>query len=405
MASNTNNKATASKATVFDVSVVGAGLVGLAAVIALAEQGKNVVLVDAKQKPDYATSTSTSTAWDARIYAITPSTEAFLKTLGVWGLVDPVRVNTVEAMALWCGDENAPLNLLAEEASLDKLACIVENNNLMHALWQKVDRLDVLVVLGSPCEHIQYQGNMVTVGLVNGEQVSAGLLVAADGANSFVRQQLGLSTNDKDFDQIALVANYATSKGHNNIARQWFAPHETLALLPLPQQQVSMVWSLETERAKKLLSLSEESLAEQVDMQIQHQLGELQATSQTHSFPLRQITASKLISERVVLIGDAAHQVHPMAGQGANLGFRDVISLASLMASSHALQDVGEVTFLRCYERARKADIVSMNTLTSGLDYLFASDNQLMKKLAASSMKQLEKYSSIKNILIKQAVA
>ncbi|MEO1956781.1 MAG: FAD-dependent oxidoreductase, partial [Methylophilaceae bacterium] len=399
--SNTNNKATASKATVFDVSVVGAGLVGLATVIALAEQGKNVVLVDAKQKPDYAT----STAWDARIYAITPSTEAFLKTLGVWGLVDPVRVNTVEAMALWYGDENAPLNLLAEDAGLDKLACIVENNNLMHALWQKVDRLDVLVVLGSPCEHIQYQGNMVTVGLVNGEQVSAGLLVAADGVNSFVRQELGLSTNDKDFDQIALVANYATGKGHNNIARQWFAPHETLALLPLPQQQVSMVWSLETERAKKLLSLSEESLAEQVDMQIQHQLGELQATSQTHSFPLRQITASKLISERVVLIGDAAHQVHPMAGQGANLGFRDVISLASLMASSHALQDVGEVTFLRRYERDRKADIVSMNTLTSGLDYLFASDNQLMKKLTASSMKQLEKYSSIKNILIKQAVA
>jgi len=397
MASNTNNKATAGKATVFDVSVVGAGLVGLAAVIALAEQGKNVVLVDAKQKPDYAT-----TAWDARVYAITPATEAFLKKLGVWGLVDPVRVNTVEAMALWY--ENVPLNLLAEDASLDKLACIVENNNLMHALWQKVDRLDVVVVLGSPCEHIQYQGNMVTVGLVNGEQVSAGLLVAADGANSFVRQQLGLSTNDKDFDQIALVANYATSKGHNNIARQWFAPHETLALLPLPQQQVSMVWSLETERAKKLLSLSEESLAEQVDMQIQHQLGELQATSQTHSFPLRQITASKLISERVVLIGDAAHQVHPMAGQGANLGFRDVISLANLMASSHALQDVGEVTFLRCYERDRKADIVSMNTLTSGLDYLFASDNQVMKKLAASSMKQLEKYSSIKNILIKQAV-
>jgi 2-octaprenylphenol hydroxylase len=202
-----------------------------------------------------------------------------------------------------------------------------------------------------------------------------------------------------------LVANYIVEKAHGNVARQWFAPHETLALLPLPQQQVSMVWALETERAKQLLSLSEESLAEQVEVQARGQLGQLKAASKTYSFPLRQITASKLITERVVLMGDAAHQVHPMAGQGANLGFRDVMSLAKLMTSSHALQDIGDATFLRRYERDRKADVVSMNALTSGLDYLFSSNNQLMKRLATSSMEQLEKRPSIKNILIKQAVA
>ena len=386
--------------SVFDVAVVGAGLVGLAAAIALAEQGKRIVLVDAKERAGY-----TSSTWDARIYAITPSTEAFLKALGVWAFVNAARINPVKAMALWHEGASDSLNLLADDANLDKLACIVENNQLMHALWERVDALDVTMVLGSPCTDIEYQDDTVVVDLVNGQQISASLLVAADGVNSFVRQQLGLATNDKDFDQVALVANYVVEKAHGNIARQWFSPHETLALLPLPQQQVSMVWALETERAKQLLSLSEESLAEQVEVQARGQLGQLKAASKTYSFPLRQITASKLIAERVVLIGDAAHQVHPMAGQGANLGFRDVMSLAKLMTSSHALQDIGDATFLRRYERDRKADVVSMNTLTSGLDYFFSSNNQLMKRLATSSMEQLEKRISMKNILIKQAVA
>ena len=386
--------------SVFDVAVVGAGLVGLAAAIALAEQGKRIVLVDAKERAGY-----TSSTWDARIYAITPSTEAFLKALGVWAFVNAARINPVKAMALWHEGASDSLNLLADDANLDKLACIVENNQLMHALWERVDALDVTMVLGSPCTDIEYQDDTVVVDLVNGQKISASLLVAADGVNSFVRQQLGLATNDKDFDQVALVANYVVEKAHGNIARQWFSPHETLALLPLPQQQVSMVWALETERAKQLLSLSEESLAEQVEVQARGQLGQLKAASKTYSFPLRQITASKLIAERVVLIGDAAHQVHPMAGQGANLGFRDVMSLAKLMTSSHALQDIGDATFLRRYERDRKADVVSMNTLTSGLDYFFSSNNQLMKRLATSSMEQLEKRPSIKNILIKQAVA
>jgi len=386
--------------SVFDVAVVGAGLVGLAAAIALAEQGKRIVLVDAKERAGY-----TSSTWDARIYAITPSTEAFLKALGVWAFVNAARINPVKAMALWHEGASDSLNLLADDANLDKLACIVENNQLMHALWERVDALDVTMVLGSPCTDIEYQDDTVVVDLVNGQKISASLLVAADGVNSFVRQQLGLATNDKDFDQVALVANYVVEKAHGNIARQWFSPHETLALLPLPQQQVSMVWALETERAKQLLSLSEESLAEQVEVQARGQLGQLKAASKTYSFTLHQITASKLIAERVVLIGDSAHQVHPMAGQGANLGFRDVMSLAKLMTSSHALQDIGDATFLRRYERDRKADVVSMNTLTSGLDYFFSSNNQLMKRLATSSMEQLEKRISMKNILIKQAVA
>jgi 2-polyprenylphenol 6-hydroxylase len=383
-----------------DVVVVGAGLVGLAAVIALTEQGKRVVLVDAQKKVVHQTQD-----WDARIYALTPATEDFLKSLGVWSLIDSARINNVEAMALWGADAEQPLNLYADDANVAKLACIAENNNIMQALWRKLDALEVPVLMGATCHNIRYDEDAIVLGLENDHQVSASLLVAADGANSFVRRQLGIATKTKDFNQIALVANYHAEKEHGNVARQWFSPHETLALLPLPEQQVSMVWSLETEPAQHLLGLTSDALAERVQKQSNQVLGKLQPVSKTFSFALQQVTANTLIAERVVLIGDAAHRVHPMAGQGANLGFRDVISLEKLMVSSHPLQDIGELSFLRKYERTRKADILSMNTLTSGLDYLFSFESATVKKVRNIGMQQLDKHQNIKQILIKQAIA
>lgn len=388
-----------------DVVVVGAGLIGLSAAIALAEQGKQVVLVDAQQESPKPKKIDQKQGWDARVYALTPSTEAFLEKLGVWPLVDLTRVNKVEAMALWHTDTDKPLSLLAEDANLSKLACIAENNNLIQALWQKVEALNIPIVMGAACQTIEGGSDILVLHLENGKQVSAKLLVAADGAHSFVRQQRAIATKDKDFNQIALVANYQVEKWHGNVARQWFAPHETLALLPLPQQQVSMVWALETESAQALLRMTDEMLAERVQIRANHVLGALKPNSQTYSFGLRQVTANNLIAERVVLIGDAAHQVHPMAGQGANLGFRDVISLEQLIAHSHPLQDIGEFSFLRRYERARKSDVLSMNTLTSGLDYLFSIESTLIKKVTSVGMQQLDKHTMMKNILIQQAIA
>ena len=386
--------------TVCDIVVVGAGLVGLAAVIALAEQGKRVVLVDARQKD-----TEKSAVWDSRIYALTPSTEGWLQSLGVWTLINQVRVNDVDGMALWNPESEAPLNLLAEDANLPKLACIIENKNLMQALWQKVDTLDVLVMMGSPCSSVEHAEDAIELDFGDGRKISATLLVAADGANSFVRQQLAIATKEKSFNQMALVANYLAEKDHGDVARQWFAPHETLALLPLPQKHVSMVWSASTEIAKELLSLTSEELAARVQAKSSSMLGVLKPVSATLSFELRQITADKLIDERAVLVGDAAHQVHPMAGQGANLGFRDIMALQHLISESHRFEDIGDVNFLRKYERVRKADIISINALTSGLDDCFSFESDVLKKMTMLGMQHLNKHAIFKKILIKQAVA
>ncbi len=395
MASNTDIKN-----IVCDIVVVGAGLVGLAAVIALAEQGKQVVLVDGKQPINKLNKT-----WDTRIYALTPGTEDWLQYLGVWPLIDQARINNVAQMSLWGQESSQAVDLLAEDANHSKLACIIENKNLMHALWQKIDTLDVRKMLGNACHRIVSSEDEIVLHLENGYTVSATLLVGADGANSFVRQQLNIETKVKPFNQIALVANYLVEYDHANIARQWFSAHATLALLPLPDKHVSMVWSLPKELAQTTSSLTAEELAKRVYAQTDETLGRLNPISETVSFELKQVTARKLIAHRAVLIGDAAHQVHPMAGQGANLGFRDVISLSALIAQGRQLQDIGEEAFLRRFERERKADILTMNTLTSGLDRWFSYESAAIKKLTTLGMRQLNNHANIKKILIKQAVA
>jgi 2-polyprenylphenol 6-hydroxylase len=201
------------------------------------------------------------------------------------------------------------------------------------------------------------------------------------------------------------VANFSTEKSHQNVAWQWFAPHETLALLPLVGQNASLVWSVSTEKAEELLKLSSMDFAAQVAAESKRTLGDLQVIGKTLSFSLHQQTAASLIAERVVLVGDAAHQIHPMAGQGVNLGFRDVMELQQLLSNSHAMQDIGEYGFLRKYERSRGADIAAMNMLTTGLDALFASDISLMKQVTNWGLRQLNCQVTLKKLLIQQVAA
>ncbi|MEI2635267.1 MAG: FAD-dependent monooxygenase [Methylotenera sp.] len=383
-----------------DIIVVGAGLVGLAAAIAMARQNRTVVLVDAK-KPQ----TAKSIAWDERVYALTPGTVSWLQALDVWAEVDLTRVNDIHAMHLWDETDTEPLILNGNDANLPKLGVIVENQNLMYALWQQINALGVTVITEAKCKYIENTQQHIQLGLEDGAEILAKLIIAADGINSWVRQQADIALKQRDFHQTAIVANFLAEKSHQHVARQWIATHETLALLPLPEKYVSMVWSVSTESASELLTLSSDELAQKVETQSRRVLGVLRPVGKTLSFRLNQQTATQFIAERVALAGDAAHQVHPMAGQGVNLGFRDVMQLESLVSTTHALQDIGETTFLRKYERSRQADIVTMNALTRGLDELFASDINLVKKWTHWGLRQLNQQATLKKLLIQQAVA
>lgn len=380
-----------------DIVVIGAGLVGLAAAVACAKLGKQVVLVDAK-KP----AIKKHKAWDARIYALTANTEAWLQVLGVWAEVDTSRVNAIHAMQLW-DVQGSELALHDSDANLAKLGVIIENQNLMHALWTQINALGVKVMTGAQCAVLENTEEMIKLGLADGSCINAKLILAADGVDSWVRSQANIAVKRKDFNQTAIVANFVSEKLHQNIARQWFMPHETLALLPLSNQQVSMVWALSTEQATELLTLSSEVLAQKVQVRSQHELGSLRVVGKVLSFSLMQQTAAQLIAPRVVLVGDAAHQIHPMAGQGMNLGLRDIKQLQEILANTHTMQDIGEPIFLRKYARARQADIVTMNTLTSGLDALFAQDSAVIRKVSGWGFKQLNRQATLKRLLLQQA--
>ncbi len=383
-----------------DIIVVGAGLVGLSAAVAFSQLGKSVVLVDAKKDEIKKTNT-----WDSRIYALTPATENWLRALGVWQHVDTARVNEIHAMHLWSDSSKSPLSLADSDANIEKLGVIAENRNLTHALQANIHAASGVVVKHATCKSIENTAQAICLTLDDGAQISAKLLVAADGANSFVRKQMNIATKSKPLHQTAIVANFSSEKSHQKIAHQWFGVHETMALLPLVGKNVSLVWSLSTEMAHQLLLLDKAALAARVGEKSKQMLGDLRLEGEVLSFALNQATATQLVAERVVIIGDAAHQIHPMAGQGVNLGFRDVIAVQDLLAKTHAMQDIGEYVFLREYERGRKADIMRINGLTSGLDALFASEYEILKKLTNFGMRTLNKRDSIKKVLIKQAVA
>ena len=387
-----------------DVVIVGAGLVGLSAAVAFAKQGKSVSLVDAKPKMGEKTAD-----WDARIYAISPESEAWLKDLGVWAEVDDSRVCAIDEMDLWL--EAEALSLKSGDANLSKLGVIIENQNLMAALWQKVTTLEIAVISEVNCLKIENSAEAIKLKFYNQkkqdnqQQISAQLLLAADGVNSWVRNQFNIGVQYKDFNQTAIVANFSCQKPHQHSAKQWFASHETLALLPLVGQNVSIVWSLPTDRAGELLELSNDEFTHALEIHTNYALGDLNLIGEVFAYKLCQQTALVTTVERLVLMGDAAHQVHPMAGQGVNLGFRDVMELTSLATKLHVMQDLGDEAFLRQYARARKADTLAMNSLTSGLDSLFASDRKMLKHFTKWGFRQLNRQGNIKKLLIQQVAA
>jgi ubiquinone biosynthesis UbiH/UbiF/VisC/COQ6 family hydroxylase len=387
----------------FDVVIVGGGLVGASLALALKDSGLKIALVESRPIPPLPADQS----WDSRVYAISPGSAAFLQNLGVWDALDQERVTPVYNMAVFGDDSAARLDFSAYNIGVPELAFIVENRQLQHAAWKglKCRENPIKVFCPAQCSMMLRAESHAELHLDDGTVVQTGLIVGADGVNSWVREQAGIEVARHSYQQMGVVANFDAMRHHNNVAHQWFRRDGVLALLPMPGRLVSMVWSTREELAQTMLALPEKELCERVVRASQHVLGEMRLVTRPTAFPLNFVHVKKLAQPHLALIGDAAHGIHPLAGQGVNLGLRDAQELASVIRSRGLQSDCGDYLLLRRYERARKEDILAMELVTDSLQKLFTHTHPTLIRLRNLGLEITNRLPLIKDRLMQQALS
>lgn len=347
-----------------DVAVVGGGMVGAAAALALARTGLSVTLFEAREPAPWHADDEV----DLRVVALASSSVALLDELGVWASIHDARAQPYRYMHVWDAASGATLDFDATHDGHDALGWIVENRLLQQTLWQTLEAAGVQRRCPASVQGFEAGHDHVHLRLADGDSLDARLLVAADGAASPLRTQAGIATHGRDYAQRAVVAHVTTERAHADTAWQRFLPDGPIALLPLSDGRCSIVWTLPESEARRVQALSDQDFAEAVGMACDFRLGRIIATTPRASFPLKLQLARDYHAERLVLLGDAAHVVHPLAGQGVNLGLRDVVQLRDTVQAARAKGgDIGAEHVLRRYARRRR----SADTLDAhGIDVL-----------------------------------
>jgi len=381
----------------FDVLIVGGGLAGLSLAVALKKSRLSVALVQGRPP-------SRPPGWDARIYAVSPANERFLRAIGVWQHLDASRIAPVRTMAV-SGDRGGRLDFSAYDAGVGELAWIVEASAMLGEMWETVRRQgNVTLFCPAHPQSLTIGDEVATLTLADGRGLQARLVVAADGADSWTRAAAGIEVDFKPYGQQGVVANFACARPHRDTAFQWFRDDGVLAWLPLPGNLISIVWSTEIAHAEALLTLSPAALCQRVADAGGRQLGELSLVTPAAGFALRLMRAPHTVGHRLVLIGDAAHTIHPLSGHGINLGFQDARVLAEILLDCPPHVDCGDAAWLRRHERTRKEEVVAMQTLTDALQRLFAPSAAPLARLRNAGLTIINDMPFVKDTLVRYAM-
>ena len=376
--------------------VVGGGPVGIA--LACAVRGFEVRILEStahRQVP-------TSDAYDTRIFALSPGSRSFLRDLGAWEHLDPKRVAPVRRMDIF-GDGGAKLAFSGPAGS--PLAWTVEAGRLTQALeTQAASVRHVAMVRGAAVIAAEAAAAGSTVQVEGSERFEGDLLVGADGPASRVRQLLAIPSEETAYGETALVANFDVEREHGDTARQWFRADGVLAWLPLPGKRISIVWSAPDSHAQALERLEPREFERAVRDAGGAALGDLGLSSEICRFPLRLVRVPDPVIAGAALIGDAAHAVHPLAGQGVNLGFQDARLLAEELSERSALERPGDLRVLRRYARGRREDVTAMQFVTDGLDRIFASEAPGLAAVRNAGLRMVESQSWMKGLLSGRAM-
>ena len=385
----------------FDIAVVGAGMVGACAAHALASNGFSVALIEATAAPEF--DKTGAGEYGLRVSAISPRSRAILERLGVWPALDPQRVCYYEQMYIWHQNGAASVAFDAVDLARDNLGAIVENRMLQLALQRACQRQPAIEWF-MPDRLVELLDNSrqgVEIRLESGSCLRASLLIAADGRASPTRHLAGIESRGGQYRQTAIVANVDTELPHAHTAWQRFLATGPLAFLPLANGQSSIVWSCDNDFARQIVDADDATFCAALTEAFESRLGTVTGCSQRLSFPLGWHSCDRWLEGRVLLIGDAAHGVHPLAGQGVNLGFSDVDLLSNLITDSSQLLLQKQ---LRRYERQRKSETWLATTSFSGLKWIYGLEQKPLTGLRDLGMRVIDSTPWFKRAMMQKAI-
>lgn len=386
-----------SRRELFDAVVVGAGIVGGAAALVLIRQGLRVALVEERAPAPWLVHDEV----DLRVVALAPSSIKLLEDLDVWTSIRGARSAAYRRMRVWDANAAGELDFDAADRGDAALGYIVENRLIQHLLWQALSTSSVALFCPAKIVGLESAEQARVVVLADGTRLRARLVIAADGSASPLREWSGIATAGHAYDQRAVVAHVVTGPAHEHTAWQRFLPGGPLAFLPLADGRCSIVWSAPTPEAERLLALDTTTFCAELGAAFDFRLGAITACSTRASFPLRLQLAERYIAERLVLIGDAAHVVHPLAGQGVNLGLRDVTALCDVLKRAIGNErDLGSVSTLRAYERQRRSENASAGWGFDAIQRLFGNNSAPLAIVRGLGLTALNSLGPIKRRLM-----
>jgi 2-octaprenylphenol hydroxylase len=385
----------------FDIAVVGAGLVGAAAATAFAREGWRVALLEAQAPPVV----DAGADLDLRVSAISRGSERLMRSLGAWDAIAPARRAPYRGMVVWDAAGTGEVRFDAADLGEPDLGHIVENRALQRALWDAARAAGVVPFAPATVNALVVDDATATLALADGRALAARLVVAADGVDSRLRTLAGFAVDGEAYDQHAVVAHLRPAQPHRAIAWQRFQAAGPLALLPLADGRCSIVWTTSPEHATALLALDAAAFGAAVAEAADHRLGAMTLESGRARFPLRHQHADRYVAPRLALIGDAAHVVHPLAGQGVNLGFLDAAALAEVLADARAQgDDPGEPAVLRAYERWRHAENEATLRAMDGFKRLFGNPSTLMAFARNAGLSLFDRAGPLKRAVMRRAM-
>ncbi len=384
----------------YDVIVVGGGMVGLATAAAIGRAGCRVAVLDSGAAP---APFDPDRPLQARVVALNRASEALLTRLHAWPRIQQWRCTPYSHMRVWDAGGHGEIHFSATELGQPNLGHIVENDVVQRALWEAVQGRDNVDWLGeAPLQRFAVDTREAIVTLDDGRVLTAPLLVGADGARSRVREAAGIAVRERDYGQRAIVAVVRIERHHDFTAWQRFLPHGVLAFLPLPEGHSAIVWSLRAALAEDMLALDDEAFRAALTDAAEARLGEVLWAGPRQSFPLVGRQARQYVKPRIALVGDAAHTIHPLAGQGVNLGFLDAAQLAEVVGA--ARRDLGSLAVLRRYERARAADNGLMLRLMEAFQAVFVNDLPPLAWLRNAGLSVADRLPPLKRLLMAVAL-